>query len=73
MSESTLRLVAVYPELLGTYGDGGNILVLEQRLRWRGLGCDVTRVSLTDPIPRSGDLYVLGGGEDDAQVAPSMP
>ena len=28
---SALRIVSVFPELLGTYGDGGNIMVLGQR------------------------------------------
>lgn len=66
---SCVRAVALYPELLGTYGDGGNVLVLQQRLRWRGLGCEVVTVPLSSPVPRGGDLYILGGGEDDAQIA----
>src|SRR3712207_8919828 len=44
-SESTTRIALVYPELLGTYGDGGNALVLSQRLRWRGLDAEVDRKS----------------------------
>ncbi|MDP9101772.1 MAG: glutamine amidotransferase [Actinomycetota bacterium] len=67
MSESALRLAVLFPELLGTYGDGGNVTVLERRLRWRGFGCEVVRVSLGAPIPIDCDLYLLGGGEDDAQ------
>lgn len=69
MTTSRLRIVGLYPELLGTYGDGGNLLVLEQRLRWRGLACEVTRVRLQDAVPAEADLFVLGGGEDQAQVA----
>ncbi|MCU1595458.1 MAG: glutamine amidotransferase [Frankiales bacterium] len=69
MTSSRLRIVGLYPELLGTYGDGGNLLVLEQRLRWRGVACEVTRVRLQDAVPVQGDLFVLGGGEDQAQVA----
>ena len=34
---STLRLVWVYPDLLSTYGDRGNLLVLERRARLRGM------------------------------------
>ena len=37
MSESTVRIALVFPELLGTYGDGGNATVLAQRLRWRDI------------------------------------
>jgi CobQ-like glutamine amidotransferase family enzyme len=66
---SAVRLVALYPELLGTYGDGGNVLVLEQRLRWRGIPCEVIHVPLAEEVPRDGDLYLLGGGEDEAQLA----
>ncbi len=33
----TVRLVWVYPDLLSTYGDRGNLLVLERRARLRGI------------------------------------
>jgi CobQ-like glutamine amidotransferase family enzyme len=68
VTESVVRLVSLFPELLGTYGDGGNVLVLQRRLQWRGLGWEQTVVSPGDPVPVSGDLYVLGGGEDTAQL-----
>ena len=32
-----LKIALVYPELLGTYGDGGNALVLAERARRRGI------------------------------------
>lgn len=63
-----VRIVSVFPDLLGTYGDGGNVRVLEQRLRMRGRAVEVVSVPLTAQVPDDGDLYVLGGGEDDAQV-----
>jgi CobQ-like glutamine amidotransferase family enzyme len=68
VSDSGVRLVALLPELLGTYGDGGNLLVLRQRLAWRGIPHEVTSVAVGSPVPATGDLYLLGGGEDDAQV-----
>ena len=37
MSDTSLRLVWVYPDLLSTYGDQGNALVVERRARQRGL------------------------------------
>jgi lipid II isoglutaminyl synthase (glutamine-hydrolysing) len=64
----TLTVVHVYPELLGTYGDGGNVLALAHRARARGLCCRVVKVGMDDPLPRSGDVYVVGGGEDSAQL-----
>jgi lipid II isoglutaminyl synthase (glutamine-hydrolysing) len=65
-ASSAVRLAVVYPELLGTYGDGGNALVLAQRLRWRGIRAEV--VPTSGDVPDSADLYLLGGGEDAAQV-----
>ena len=67
MSATRLRLAVLFPELLGTYGDGGNVIVLEQRLRWRGLDAELVPVSLGQAIPSQCDLYVVGGGEDHAQ------
>ena len=40
------------PELLGTYGDGGNALVLARRLARRGIAARVIEVGITDPVPR---------------------
>ncbi len=68
MSESAVRVAVLFPELLGTYGDGGNIVVLRQRLAWRGLECELVGVGLQDEVPGDCDLYVLGGGEDKAQA-----
>lgn len=61
------RLVTVYPDLLGTYGDAGNGIVLEQRLKRRGIAVEHSRVNSHEPIPQA-DLYVLGGGEDGPQA-----
>ena len=64
MSDNQLRLVWIYPDLLSTYGDQGNALVVERRARQRGL--DVARLDVRSdqPIPTSGDIYLIGGGED---------
>jgi CobQ-like glutamine amidotransferase family enzyme len=66
--DSATRIALVYPELLGTYGDGGNALVLRQRLAWRGLDAEVVSVPAGEPLPTSCDIYLLGGGEDEPQV-----
>lgn len=63
-----VRIVSVYPELLGTYGDGGNVVVLERRLAWRGVAVEVVTTRVRDPLPEDGDLYVLGGSEDVHQL-----
>jgi CobQ-like glutamine amidotransferase family enzyme len=61
----------VYPELLGTYGDRGNAVVLVQRLRWRGHDAELVEVAAGAPIPDSLDVYLFGGGEDDPQAMAS--
>jgi lipid II isoglutaminyl synthase (glutamine-hydrolysing) len=65
---SSLRLVWVYPDLLSTYGDRGNLLVLERRARLRGLDVEPVLVHADQPVPRHGDIYLLGGGEDLPQI-----
>ncbi|UGT99699.1 glutamine amidotransferase [Mycobacterium intracellulare subsp. intracellulare] len=52
---------------MGTYGDGGNALVLRQRLLLRGIPAEIVEITLADPVPESLDLYTLGGAEDYAQ------
>ena len=64
----SLRVVVVHPDLLGTYGDGGNGVVLVQRARWRGIAAELLEATSDGPLP-VGDLYCLGGGEDAAQAA----
>jgi CobQ-like glutamine amidotransferase family enzyme len=67
MSESTVRIGLVLPDVMGTYGDGGNAVVLRQRLQRRGFDAEVVEITLEDPVPDSLDLYTLGGAEDYAQ------
>lgn len=67
MSESTVRVGLVLPDVMGTYGDGGNALVLRQRLRMRGIDAEIVEITLPDPVPDSLDIYTLGGAEDSAQ------
>ncbi|OBI16795.1 glutamine amidotransferase [Mycobacterium sp. E2327] len=67
MADSTVRIGLVLPDVMGTYGDGGNALVLRQRLRMRGVAAEIVEITLADPVPESLDLYTLGGAEDYAQ------
>ncbi len=63
-----LRVCALYPDLMNIYADRGNLLVLEQRCRWRGLDFSVQDVSLGDELdPYAADLYYIGGGQDRDQ------
>lgn len=56
----------LYPELLGTYGDGGNALAVFERIRRRGVDAELVSVGLGDSVPDA-SLYLLGGGEDGPQ------
>src|ERR1700728_2650164 len=60
----TIRLVWVYPDLLSTYGDRGNLLMLARRARLRGIGVEIAEVNSDQRVPVDGDIYLLGGGED---------
>lgn len=65
----SIVIAALYPDLLGTYGDGGNVITLRHRAALRELETEVITVQPGDPVPDQADIYVLGGGEDTAQVA----
>ncbi len=64
-----VEIVLVYQSLLGIYGDRGNAMVLAKRLQWRGIDATVTFVEPGDVVPSTGAVYLLGGGEDAAQVS----
>jgi lipid II isoglutaminyl synthase (glutamine-hydrolysing) len=66
--ESTVTIALLYPELLGTYGDGGNATVLAERLRRRGVDADVITLGAGEAVPTSCDIYLMGGGEDGPQA-----
>ncbi len=67
MSDSTVRIGLVLPDVMGTYGDGGNSVVLRQRLLMRGIDAEIVEITLAEPVPSELDLYTLGGAEDYAQ------
>jgi CobQ-like glutamine amidotransferase family enzyme len=66
----TLRLCALYPELMNIYADRGNIAVLRARCEWRGLGFELGAASLDDALDAGAhDFFYMGGGQDRDQVA----
>ncbi|MGA2837030.1 MAG: glutamine amidotransferase [Acidimicrobiales bacterium] len=64
---SRLTIAVVYPDLLGTYGDGGNAMVLAKRAQWRGIDVELVQAPSDRALPEA-DLYTIGGGEDGPQV-----
>jgi hypothetical protein len=59
---------ALYPDLMSIYADRGNLLMLERRCAWRGIGFAVTDAGFGDAIdPDAHDLFYMGGGQDRDQ------
>ena len=63
------KIVLVYQSVLGIYGDQGNAKVLAKRLERRGLPHELVSVEPGDAVPADADIYLLGGGEDMAQIS----
>jgi lipid II isoglutaminyl synthase (glutamine-hydrolysing) len=65
--QSALRIVWIYPDLLSTYGDQGNALILAYRAQARGHRVERVDVRSDQAVPAEGDVYLIGGGEDRPQ------
>ena len=66
--EPPVIIAHMLPDLLNLYGDGGNVRILEQRLRWRGIPVEVRRIQHGEAVDFSQvDLVFMGGGPDREQ------
>lgn len=68
--EMTIALTIgwLYPRLMSTYGDRGNVICLQQRCQWRGLPVSVTRLSPQASLAAWEDIdLIVGGGAQDRQ------
>jgi CobQ-like glutamine amidotransferase family enzyme len=67
--ERTLRVGALYPDLMNIYADRGNLMLLERRCAWRGIGFELRGMGLGEALdPDAHDLLYLGGGQDRDQA-----
>jgi lipid II isoglutaminyl synthase (glutamine-hydrolysing) len=67
---ATLRVCALYPDLMNIYADRGNIAVLRARCEWRGLGFEITASGIGQELDAQvADLFYMGGGQDRDQAA----
>jgi lipid II isoglutaminyl synthase (glutamine-hydrolysing) len=67
--EPTLRVCALYPDLMNIYADRGNLTVFERRCTWRGIGFELAGAGIGDTIdPDAHDLFYIGGGQDRDQA-----
>ena len=58
----------MYPDLMNLYGDRGNLLCLQQRIRGYGYDCEIRQLSLNDLIDFPNiDMIFMGGGSDREQ------
>ncbi len=63
-----LRVCALYPDQMNIYADRGNIVFLQRRCEWRGIGFSYSSAGPGDPVDASAaDLFYVGGGQDRDQ------
>ena len=63
-----LRVCALYPDQMNIYADRGNILFLQRRCEWRGIGFSYRAAGPGEPVDASAaDLFYVGGGQDRDQ------
>lgn len=69
MKKYKLTIGWLYPELMSTYGDRGNIIVLQKRCEWRGISCEIKRldVGFSEKQLATCDLLFMGGAQDRQQ------
>ena len=65
---SELRLLALYPDQMNIYADRGNVLFLQHRCEWRGIGFSYAAAGIGEKFdPEAHDLIYIGGGQDRDQ------
>ena len=68
LADEHLTIVHMYPELLNLYGDGGNVIILVDRARKRGIEVELIQVGHGEKADLSkADIVFLGGGPDREQ------
>ena len=68
-------MLALYPEQMNIYADRGNMLFLQRRCEWRGIGFELAAAGPREGFdPGAHDLIYIGGGQDrdQAMVARDM-
>ena len=64
----SLKICHLYPDLMDTYGDTGNIITLQKRCEWRGIKTNVSSISAGKDIKEDFDFFFFGGGQDKTQL-----
>ncbi len=69
-----LKIGWLYPDLMSTYGDRGNIIVLQKRCQWREIEAEVIKVGIEEKVEKllECDLLFMGGAQDRQQKIASV-
>ncbi len=69
VNNQSLTIGWLYPDLMNTYGDRGNVMILANRAKWRGIETKVEQITVeTDEKKLSDcDLVFMGGAQDTQQ------
>jgi lipid II isoglutaminyl synthase (glutamine-hydrolysing) len=63
-----LRVCTLYPDLMNIYADRGNMLMLQRRCEWRGIGFELAGAGLGESVDADAhELFYMGGGQDRDQ------
>lgn len=69
VNHKSLTIGWLYPELMSTYGDRGNVIVLSERARLRGIHVELKRISIEESSKelKDCDIIFMGGAQDTQQ------
>jgi hypothetical protein len=68
LNRRKITITHLYPIEMNIYGDTGNVMVLNWRLRRYGYSPKVVSVKIGQNIPGDTDILVAGGGQDSGQT-----
>ena len=68
MAVMKLRIGHLYPDIMGTYGDRGNVETVLRRCGWRDIEVTLTELRIGDRVrPGELDVIVIGSGGESQQ------
>jgi lipid II isoglutaminyl synthase (glutamine-hydrolysing) len=67
-TQYSLKIGWLYPQLMSTYGDRGNVIAIQQRAQWRGMAIEVVPYDQSTPPEVLDQVDIIaGGGAQDRQ------
>jgi hypothetical protein len=69
MTNYKLTIGWFYPRLMSTYGDRGNVIVLQKRCNWRKIATEIKTIDAFSTVKDLSlcDLLMMGGAQDTQQ------